>query len=185
MSSKQVIIPAQIRAARALLDWSQDELATAASVGVSTVRDVESERRPLDTLAASDICKALENGGILFVTGSPTEGPGVRLVTGRPNVIRSPTVMSMWDGMPFVVEWKGKAITVFVAREALDDLGDFRGGQPDAEYLKVFEKYRGSILDGVAKALAAGKATDNDRLRLTGDDIAESACNPRHGITHA
>jgi len=175
MSSKQVIIPAQIRAARALLDWSQDELAAAASVGVTTVRDVESERRPLDTSAASDICKALENGGVLFVAGSPTEGPGVKLVTGRPNVIRSPTVMTMWDGMPFVVEWKGKAITVFVARDAIDDLGRFSETRTDAEYLKVFEKYRGSILDGVAKALAAGKVTDNDRLRLTGDDIAELA----------
>lgn len=175
MTSTQVIIPAQIRAARALLDWSQERLASAAGVGVSTVRDVESERRPLDTAAAADIRRALENGGVRFVAGSPTEGPGVRLVAGRPSVIRSPTVMTMWDGMPFVVEWQGKAITVFVSREALDDLEHFRGNQTDAEYVKAFEKHRGSILDGVAKALSEGKANDKDRLRLPDEYIEEPA----------
>lgn len=173
MTSNQVIIPAQIRAARALLDWSQERLASAACVGVSTVRDVESERRPLDTSAAADIRRALENDGVCFVTGSPTEGPGVRLVAGRPSVIRSPTVMTMWDGLPFVVEWQGKAITVFVSRDVLDDLGRFSTNQTDAEYVKVFEKYRGGILDGVAKALSDGRATDKDRLHLTGEYIAE------------
>jgi hypothetical protein len=69
------------------------------------------------------------------------------------------------------VEWEGKAITVYVSREAMDDLGRFRESPLNAEYLKVFEKYRGNILDGVAKALAAGRAS-NKGLRLTGEDIS-------------
>jgi hypothetical protein len=83
--------------------------------------------------------------------------------------------MTMWEGLPFVVEWEGKAITVFVTREAMDDLGHFHAGQTHATYVKVFEKYRGNILDGVAKALAAGRATAKDRLRLTGEDISALA----------
>jgi transcriptional regulator with XRE-family HTH domain len=172
MGNTEIIIPAQIRAARALLEWSQEELAAKAGVGLSTVRDVESQRRALDTAGAAEICRALQNAGVIFVPGAPTAGPGVRFVAGRPHVIRPPTVMTMWDGLPFVVEWEGKAITVFVTREAMDDLDRFRAGQTDATYVKVFEKYRGSILDGVAKALSAGRATVKDRLRLTEEDIS-------------
>jgi transcriptional regulator with XRE-family HTH domain len=173
--NKEIIIPAQVRAARALLEWSQEQLADEAEVGLSTVREVESQRRPLDTAAAREICRALQNAGVIFVPGGDTEGPGVRFVAGRPHVIRLPTVMTMWDGLPFVVEWKGNAITVFIAREAMDDLGRFRKLQPDAAYLKVFEKYRGSILDGVTAALAAGRTNAEGRLRLGGEDISALA----------
>lgn len=173
--NKPIIIPAQIRAARALLGWSQEELATKAGIGLSTVRDVESQRRQLDTAAATEICRTLENAGVEFVPGSSQAGPGVRFVAGRPHVIRPPALMTMWDGLPFAVEWQGRSITVFITREALDDLGEFRASQPDAAYVKVFEKYRGSILDGVAKALAAGRATAEGRLRLIGEDISALA----------
>ncbi|MEY9387538.1 transcriptional regulator with XRE-family HTH domain [Bradyrhizobium japonicum] len=168
--SKPIIVPAQIRAARAMMEWSQEELAEKSEVSLSTVRDVESQRRPLDTSAAASIHRALENAGLIFIPGAPNAGPGVRLVAGRPQVIRPPTVMTMWDGLPFAVEWQGKAITVYLSREAIDDLGRFRGDHPNAEYLKVFEKYRGSILDDVARALKAGKGTDKG-LRLTGADL--------------
>jgi transcriptional regulator with XRE-family HTH domain len=173
--SEEIVIPAQIRAARAMLEWSQEKLAEEAGVGLSTVRDVESQRRPLDTAAAVDIRRALQNGGVIFVSGSAEAGPGVQFAAGRPHVIRPPTVMTMWDGMPFAVEWQGKSITVFVTREAMDDLGRFRSVQPDAAYVKVYEKYRGSILDGVAKALKAGRANAKGQLRLTGREISALA----------
>ena len=173
MAGAKIIIPAQIRAARALLGLSQENLATKAGVGLSTVRDVESERRPLDTVAASEICRTLENDGVIFVSGTPTEGPGVRYVAGRPHVIKPPTTMSMWDGLPFVVEWQGKPITVFVHRDTLDDLGRFSGNQSNAEYLAVYEKFRGKILDGVAKALDGGCANDRGRLHLKWEHIPE------------
>jgi transcriptional regulator with XRE-family HTH domain len=168
---KPIIVPAQIRAARAMLEWSQEDLAEKSGVSLSTVRDVESQRRPLDTAAAAEIHRALENAGLIFIPGAANAGPGVRLVAGRPQVIRPPTVMTMWDGLPFTVEWQGKAVTVYLSREALDDLGRFREARPNADYLKVFEKYRGGILDDVARALTAGKATDKG-LRLTGAEIS-------------
>lgn len=40
-----MITPAQCRAARALLDWSQQDLAKAAHLGLSTIRDFENGRR--------------------------------------------------------------------------------------------------------------------------------------------
>jgi transcriptional regulator with XRE-family HTH domain len=42
-----VIIPAQIRGGRALLGWSQEQLAAEANVALSTVRDTENGRRAL------------------------------------------------------------------------------------------------------------------------------------------
>ena len=59
--------PEQCRAARGWLDWSQDELAGAANVSLSTVRDFEKGRRaPIPaTLAAMQA--ALEGAGIGFV----------------------------------------------------------------------------------------------------------------------
>ena len=59
--------PSQCRAARAWLSWSQDDLAKAAHVGLSTVKDFEGERRsPIEaTLMAMRV--ALEGAGIGFV----------------------------------------------------------------------------------------------------------------------
>lgn len=66
--------PEQSRAARAWLDWSQDELAAKASVSLSTVRDFEKGRRvPIaNNLTAMRV--ALEGAGIAFVDGGT---PGI------------------------------------------------------------------------------------------------------------
>jgi transcriptional regulator with XRE-family HTH domain len=148
------IVPAQIRAARALLDWSQDQLAKAAEIAVSSVRDVEGSRRPADAQTVTSIRHACENEGVVFLPGNEKEGFGVRTVANRPHLLRRPTVMTMWDGMPFDVEWQGKEVSVFVSREALDDLGRLTDKPELDEYLAVFEKFHGAILEGMKKAIA-------------------------------
>jgi DNA-binding transcriptional regulator YiaG len=69
--------PEQCRAARGWLDWSQDDLASAANVSLSTVRDFEKGRRvPIaNNLAAMKA--ALEAKGIGFVDNSETSGVSV------------------------------------------------------------------------------------------------------------
>lgn len=66
--------PEQCRAARAWLDWSQDALAKASNVGVSTVRDFEAGRREptRNNLAAMRV--ALENGGVSFLEDEKMRG---------------------------------------------------------------------------------------------------------------
>ena len=150
--SSPFVIPAQIRAGRAFLDWSQDQLATAAGVGLSSVRDIENQKRSSESSAANAIRQALENAGIIFLPGDETGGPGVRLAANQPNLIRRPTVVMKWEGVPFEVEWKGKNVTVFISYEALEDLGEFTATSDD-EILRSFDKNKVRILGAVARLI--------------------------------
>jgi transcriptional regulator with XRE-family HTH domain len=68
--------PAQCRAARALLDWTQPQLAKVAGLGLSTVVDYERDRRRVSEGAVRAIRDALEGAGIEFNNGKRL---GVRL----------------------------------------------------------------------------------------------------------
>jgi hypothetical protein len=70
--------PAQCRAARALLDWTQPRLASRAEIGLSTVVDFERARRLVSTEARAAIQRALEAAGVIF-TPENGDGPGVKL----------------------------------------------------------------------------------------------------------
>lgn len=67
--------PEQCRAARAWLNWSQQELATKAQVSNSTLRDFEAGRRiPIaNNLAA--IKRALEDAGLEFLFSESDDLP--------------------------------------------------------------------------------------------------------------
>jgi DNA-binding transcriptional regulator YiaG len=66
--------PEQCRAGRAWLDWSQEALATAARVGLSTVRDFEKGRRVPIANNLGAMKAALEAQGIAFVDDGKTWG---------------------------------------------------------------------------------------------------------------
>jgi transcriptional regulator with XRE-family HTH domain len=65
-----MLSPEQCRAARAWLNWSQEELAKEAEVALSTVRDFErGDREPIGHNIQA-IQRALEAGGIEFQSGA-------------------------------------------------------------------------------------------------------------------
>ncbi|MFH5927168.1 helix-turn-helix domain-containing protein [Roseomonas xinghualingensis] len=75
---KEDILPAQLRAARALVDWSREDLAAAAKTTTRTLARIEAgETMPRSSTLAA-IRGALEAAGVIFVAENG-EGPGVRL----------------------------------------------------------------------------------------------------------
>jgi len=74
-----LITSAQIRAARAMLDWSREQLSDNSSVGLSALMRLESaEGVPSGNIKTFEaVQKAFEKAGIEFL-GSPEEGAGVR-----------------------------------------------------------------------------------------------------------
>ncbi|MGD1213260.1 MAG: helix-turn-helix domain-containing protein [Candidatus Acidiferrales bacterium] len=70
----------QLKAARALLAWSQEELAAAAHVSIPTIKRLEAQDGPLGgrNETGTKIRSALESAGIEFIDENGG-GPGVRL----------------------------------------------------------------------------------------------------------
>jgi transcriptional regulator with XRE-family HTH domain len=73
-----MITAAQCRAARGLLSWTQTELASAASVGVVTVRQFEGQSGEPRTATLTVIRQAFEAAGVQFIPENGG-GAGVRM----------------------------------------------------------------------------------------------------------
>jgi transcriptional regulator with XRE-family HTH domain len=75
-----VITGNQIKAARALIGWSQDELAKRAGVGVVTVKRFETSDVLMGTLnSLRKVEAAFSKAGVEFILPGPDGGPGVRM----------------------------------------------------------------------------------------------------------
>jgi transcriptional regulator with XRE-family HTH domain len=68
--------PAQCRAARSLLDWTQEKLCEAAQVSGPTVRNFENGTITPRRASLAAIQRALEDAGVEFTNG---DEPGVKL----------------------------------------------------------------------------------------------------------
>ncbi|MGU3496006.1 helix-turn-helix domain-containing protein [Xanthobacteraceae bacterium A53D] len=79
-----VISVRQVKAARAMLAWSQADLARASGISEPTIARLESADGPLGGRAdtVSKIVGALEDAGTIFVAENG-EGPGVRIRKSR------------------------------------------------------------------------------------------------------
>jgi transcriptional regulator with XRE-family HTH domain len=78
-----MIDSSQIRAARALLDWRQTDLARASGVGVATIQRIEKSeghfKSNLSTILR--LRETLEGAGVFFIDADDHGGVGVRRVT--------------------------------------------------------------------------------------------------------
>ena len=72
---------AQLRAARALIGWRQEDIAQAAKISVATIRRIESQEGPLAGYVSTlvKIQAAFEHAGIQFIDDDELGGFGVRM----------------------------------------------------------------------------------------------------------
>ena len=73
-----MVTAAQCRAARGLLDWSQQDLAARAGVGIVTVRQLEGGVNEPRRATLEVVRRAFESAGVEFIEENGG-GPGVRL----------------------------------------------------------------------------------------------------------
>jgi transcriptional regulator with XRE-family HTH domain len=80
----KVLTSAQIRAARALIRWSAEDLARETALSVATIRRAELAEDETSMTAANDLAvrRALEGAGVEFIYENGG-GPGVRLKKRR------------------------------------------------------------------------------------------------------
>ena len=68
---------AQFRAARALLGWSQSELAKRCKVGVNTIGRLETGERAPGERIQEDLIELFEDAGVVFTFAGSTEGVAI------------------------------------------------------------------------------------------------------------
>jgi transcriptional regulator with XRE-family HTH domain len=74
-----MVIPAQLRAARALIGWSREDLANKSGVGAGTIKDFEINDSDPKQGTVQKWRRALEQAGVEFIDPIDDKGPGVRL----------------------------------------------------------------------------------------------------------
>ncbi|MGE7157599.1 helix-turn-helix domain-containing protein [Methylorubrum rhodesianum] len=76
-----VITGVQVRAARAMLGWSIDELSLKTGLSANTIKRVEADdqSRPSSRSTITKVKEVLEGEGVLFI-GHGAAAPGVQLV---------------------------------------------------------------------------------------------------------
>lgn len=111
-----MISSTQIKAARAMLDWSQDDLALAAGLSDTTIGNLESGQMSPRIATASVIRRALENAGLEFI-----EPEGVRLRRSEVRVIEGQnSCENLFDDMRQTVKERGgEIVSIFKSQQEI------------------------------------------------------------------
>ena len=80
---EKTLSPGQCRAARALLNWSREDLAEQSKVSRAAIADFETDKRQVRERTTDDLVRAFEAAGVQFIPQNGG-GPGVRLRAPSP-----------------------------------------------------------------------------------------------------
>jgi transcriptional regulator with XRE-family HTH domain len=143
--------PAQCRAARAMLNWSQNDLETAARVSKKTIADFERDQRSQQSRTIEAIEVALTAHGIIFIPQNGA-GEGVRKRASMPRLFRRDDVGHR-EWVAFAFDYKQNRITGFILYETLSSTA-----LADIEPIAAFDRDVARIL------MCAAEKFDNNEL---------------------
>ena len=126
-SPPESLTPKHVRAARALLAWSQQDLAKAAGVATSTVADFERGRRTPVANNAQAIRETLEGAEIRFLPTGAVVGPAVP----RLAALGGPTLPVRWVTAEDLSEWANRTDGAFSLPTLLSHLVNATHGNFD------------------------------------------------------
>jgi len=159
------ISPSQCRAARALLDWSQDQLAENAQVARATIADFERNARvPMRNNMVS-IVSSLEAAGIAFISENG-EGAGVRF--RKVELEYSNTVRTRNQDVLLSVRYRGKPYRVVIPREVTDDI-DRTNHRTTDQRVKAVQNRLPMFLRAAEEAIISGQYATAEEVVLHHD----------------
>jgi DNA-binding XRE family transcriptional regulator len=158
-----MISAAQCRAARAMLNWSQDDLATNAQVARATIADFERRERDPVRNNMFSIISAFEARGISFVEEGEL-GAGVQLREPELEYINS--VRLRGGNVIIPMKFRGKKFSAVVPSEVIDDL-DHANYERDEDRVKAVEVHFPKYLRIAERIVRRSNHVLGDQLILT------------------
>ncbi len=159
-----MITAEQCRAARALIDWTQNDLSYHSRIAKKTIADFERGNRAYHPKTAIAVRGALEAHGVLFIAENGA-GAGVRLRKAMPRLFRRDPV----DGrnwVAFAFDYKAKRYVGFVTYAALAQIA--LDGLSPAE---TFDRDKRRILLAASDKVDNGQLDENGRIHLDTRDL--------------
>ncbi len=162
---------AQCRAGRALLNWSQHELALNAQVARTTVTEFESNYRTPMRQNLLAIQSAIEAAGVEFI---PDNGGGVGVRFRKVEIEYSRNVKTDAHKLMLRVRYRGHPYTVAIPYGIIDDM-DRANYETDKEFGKALERNFPVYLRAAEEKIVAGSISDRDFVWLTHEDFPDEA----------
>lgn len=149
------ISAAQCRAARALLEWSQEQLAENARVARPTIADFERNTRfPMRNNLLS-IISAFEAAGVGFIGEGDEGGAGVRF--RRVELEYSKSLKQRGGDLVIPGKYRGERVDIVVPAELLDDI-DRTPHESTETRLRSAQEHLHQLLVAAEKRLQLGVA---------------------------
>jgi transcriptional regulator with XRE-family HTH domain len=152
------------RAARGLLDWTQAQLAAAAEVSLSTVKNFEAGQSLPSSTSLQAMQRAFEANDVEFIGGG-----AVRL---RPDPITfGPDYLVDRHRFRLIAYRQGRQIVVDIAREALDDADNLIGASLAVRHAR-FQAQRGEF-EACAEDVLRGQAPTIGRVTINSETFED------------
>jgi transcriptional regulator with XRE-family HTH domain len=159
------ISASQCRAARALLDWSQDQLAENAQVARATIADFERNARiPMRNNLVS-IVSALEAAGVAFI---PENGEGAGVRFRKVELEYSNTVKTRDHDVLLSVRYRSVPYRVVIPRDVTDDI-DRTNYRTTDDRVKAVHNHLPIFLRAAEETIISGQYATTDEVILHHD----------------